>query len=116
MIDANNSHISVAPVSEYHCSFDQMSHVSEHSEISSVGPMNVESCSSLYLERNISPATFQSNEDDCDSNAGVNIFCESLATAFVRGNLTHTQGNIILETLRFLPCLSYKCPLSLCTQ
>jgi len=34
-------------------------------------------------------------------------FQKSLAACFVEGNLTHTQGNIILRILRSLPCLSY---------
>lgn len=104
---ANESHIGVAPVSEYHCSLDKISHVSEHSEFSIVGPMDVASCSSLCLKRNISPTTFQSDGNDCNSNAEVNNFQESLASALIQGNLTHTQGNIILKTLRSLPCLSY---------
>lgn len=36
-----------------------------------------------------------------------NTFQESLATAFVQGKLTQTQENLILKTLRSLPCLSY---------
>lgn len=83
-----------------------MSYVSSQqcSELSSVDPINVNNF--LYLERNILSA----NESDQNSNKEVNTFHafqKSLAASFVQGNLTHTQGNIILRTLRLLPCLSY---------
>lgn len=114
MIDATNkSHISEVPMSdnEYDCSFNQISHdVSEHNEIFFVHLMDVENCNSsnLQLERNFSPATFQFNENNHNLDAEVNnTFQESFAIAFIQGNLTHTQGNIILNTLRSLPCLSY---------
>jgi len=45
-----------------------------------------------------------------NSNKEVNIFHafkKSLVACFVQRNLTHTQGNIILRTLRSLLCLSY---------
>ena len=59
----------------------------------------------LYLERDISSVS----ESDQNSNEEVNFYAfqNSLAASFVQGNLTHTQGNIILRTLRSLPYLSY---------
>lgn len=109
-----DSHTNI--VSSSHYSFmDQMSYASEqHNELSSVvneqcnefssyDSMNVSNCN---LERNILFA----NDSDSNLNEDLNtfhIFQKSLAESFVKGNLTHTQGNIILNTLRSLPCLSY---------
>lgn len=73
--------------------------INKHSEIASINSMNIKS--SLYLERNILSAIFQSNENDYNVNPEVDTFQESLTTAFVQGNLTHTQKNLILKILRF---------------
>jgi len=54
--------------------------------------------------------TFYLLISDQNLNEKVNTsyaFQKSLAACFVEGNLTHTQRNIILRTLRSLPCLSY---------
>jgi len=72
-------------------------------EFSSDVPMNHDNYNFSSL-RNISP------ESNCNSNAEMNtlhVFKESLAEAFIQANLTHTQGNIILKTLRSLSYLSY---------
>jgi len=99
--------ICMSSVSDFHCSFDQIFHVREQDSefLSSVNAISdVESCSSVDLQRNISP-TF--DENDFNARTQNDIFKEHLATAFVQGNLTHVQGNIILKTLRSLPYLSY---------
>lgn len=120
-----DNRISVAPALDNSC-IDQMSNIQEqHSELSSIVndefnqlssfvngqfselsssvPMNIDNYN-FYSKRNISP------ESDCNSNTEINtshVFQKSLAEAFIQGNLTHTQGNIILKTLRSLPCFSY---------
>lgn len=113
MIDdtMNDSYISETPMTdnnEYDCSFNH--DVSKYHEISSDHVIDVENCnfSNLQIQRNFSPVTCQFNDNhSLDAEDVNNSFQESLARAFIQGNLTHTQGNLILKTLRSLPCLSY---------
>lgn len=83
-----------------------MSNVSEQcSESSSVHAMDIDNCTSHYLENN-NTSDNGSDRNVADTNI-LHAFQESLAASFVQGNLTHAQGNIILKTLRSLPYLSY---------
>lgn len=107
--DANNTLIDVAPTSQYNYSSDQMSLASKQC---------IELCSSadkLDVDDNDSFSHFQSNVSsvnvtDDDTIVEINpshVFQETLALSFIQGNLTHTQGNLILKALRTLPSFTY---------
>lgn len=70
---------------------EQSSIITAVSDIHSVSSVQLDSISSV-------------NTSDKDP---AHTFRESLASAFIKGNLTHAQGNIILKTLRSLSYLAY---------
>ncbi|XP_011859368.1 PREDICTED: uncharacterized protein LOC105556865 [Vollenhovia emeryi] len=63
--------------------------------------------SHINVAPHINVSEYQYSLDQISHVSEHDSFKESLAIAFIQGNLTHTQGNIILKTLRSLPCLSY---------
>lgn len=75
---------------------EQSSVVTEVDDIHSISSIQPDSISSV-------------NASDCDKEImnPAHAFQESLALAFIKRNLTHTQENMILKTLRSLPYLAY---------
>jgi len=75
---------------------------------------NVSSDSVMYVENednnevNLSTVDNDcSTIDDVSMNNIDQVFQKSLASAFIKCNLTHTQGNVILNTLRSHKCHSF---------
>lgn len=84
--------------------------------ISIVGELDSDTSSLVTAVNDVNSASITHPQNNFVSTSDCNIkemidpaqtFRESLASAFIKGNLTHIQGNIILKTLRSLPQLAY---------
>lgn len=94
--DSVNCHDSAMSVISEPCSGPSIL-VSASVDVNSVGSIHSEHTNSALVNH-------YDNEEVMEP---AQAFRQSLASVFVKGNLTHTQGNIILKSLHTLPQLAY---------